>query len=386
MSFSLFAQNLSTEAKLAIKETESTKSGNFQDVIASFYQLAIKNISQDEKTLEFNTTLFSLFKNYDKDILKTRSRKGIDFYQNFQIGGKVNLNSQYNIEGYGASITYSPINDRNKNFVDLTGTYYHTLIDQFENLVNQSIKNITPGLSAGLAGQQLVSLSNDLNQLGSAILSNDMSSAATMPYYTVFIADLDARVAADGIKDLNGSRIAIGMKISDGAGIIARAATASAYIANEKKLYYASLENKPLLTLSADGGFNTDGKFGRGNLGSVFLVGNSVGELDARAKFSYIDTLSTGLIRTNINAKLGYNFKVLKHKDGASYFEIKAYAEYNKILRNALPDEDDETFLANAEIRIRLMEDLWLPITIKYDVENANVLGFLNITYNFGDD
>ncbi|WP_281635842.1 hypothetical protein [Flavobacterium marginilacus] len=67
-----------------------------------------------------------------------------------------------------------------------------------------------------------------------------------------------------------------------------------------------------------------------------------------------------------------------------SCFEIKALGEYTKIYKNVLPDEDDETITANLEFRIRLAKDLWIPITVKYDTERSNFLGFLNITYNFG--
>jgi hypothetical protein len=42
-------------------------------------------------------------------------------------------------------------------------------------------------------------------------------------------------------------------------------------------------------------------------------------------------------------------------------------------------------FSANAEIRLRVAEDLWIPFVIKYDIKNSNFLGFLNITYNFGE-
>ena len=66
-----------------------------------------------------------------------------------------------------------------------------------------------------------------------------------------------------------------------------------------------------------------------------------------------------------------------------SYFEVKVYGEYNAIFNNLIADEKKNNFLANSDIRIRLTDDLWIPITIKYDTDKSNFLGFLNVTYNF---
>ncbi len=109
--------------------------------------------------------------------------------------------------------------------------------------------------------------------------------------------------------------------------------------------------------------------------------------MDLRAKFAYADTTALNMPRTAFNAKAGWNFKILKNKaDNKSVFELKFYGEYNKIFRNALPDEEENNILADADIRLRITDELWLPFTIKYDTKNSNFLGFLNVTYNFGDD
>jgi hypothetical protein len=117
------------------------------------------------------------------------------------------------------------------------------------------------------------------------------------------------------------------------------------------------------------------------------LQGNKNGnkEIDLRAKLTYQDTISTNsLPRVDFKTTAGINFKISKSKDNISFFEVKAALEYNAILKNALENEKKDNFFANTEIRIRLTNDLWLPLIIKYDLENANFLGFLNLSYNFG--
>jgi hypothetical protein len=158
------------------------------------------------------------------------------------------------------------------------------------------------------------------------------------------------------------------------------------------------IDAKPLWTVSADGTANKNANFSKASLGTVFLKGSEKGwyEIDTRAKLTIDDTLSTPtlpnarligstttLTRSTFNFKVGVNFKVLRDSANRSLFEIKTYGEYNSILKHKLPDEEKDTFLANADFRIRLANDLWMPITVKYDTKNANLLGFLNVTYNF---
>ena len=45
--------------------------------------------------------------------------------------------------------------------------------------------------------------------------------------------------------------------------------------------------------------------------------------------------------------------------------------------------EKKDVFTANADIRIRIIENLWIPLTVKYDLNKKNFLGFLNVALNF---
>ena len=42
-----------------------------------------------------------------------------------------------------------------------------------------------------------------------------------------------------------------------------------------------------------------------------------------------------------------------------------------------------DKFMANADLRLRIFENFWLPLTIKYDLDKGKFLGFLDIEFNF---
>jgi len=48
-----------------------------------------------------------------------------------------------------------------------------------------------------------------------------------------------------------------------------------------------------------------------------------------------------------------------------------------------MEDEKNNQFLANADIRVRVLMNLWVPLILKYDVNNGKFFGFLNISFNF---
>ncbi len=104
--------------------------------------------------------------------------------------------------------------------------------------------------------------------------------------------------------------------------------------------------------------------------------------MDIRAAVTYADTVLTNKItQVKFKSSAGFNMSLLRDGD-KSLLEFKPYLEYNRILRNPLPDEKKDVFLANADIRIKISEQLWLPLTLKYDIEKENFLGFINISLN----
>lgn len=349
-----------------IQANEDSKSGNYKDVLSSFFQLAAKDLAGDNKSIEFNSTLFALKAKAHKEETLNYDNYRQYFARNFQFNLKVKLDSIFSYDGFNGGVTYALVNGRDKHVADFANSELHVL---FEQLSGELASQIGP-----------LSASHPMGEISSTIqkiLSKDPTVAFTPNEAIIrdkMYAATDAKLftAPVTLKDKT---------------VVKNTPEMVAALHRLRTQYYTDMESKPLWTVAADGTANRDGKFDSAALGSVFLYGNKAGwnEIDVRAKFTYSDSLEVGgLPRTTLNAKAGMNFKIGKKANQKSFFEIKLYGEYNAILKNELPDEARETILANADFRIRIADDLWIPITVKYDTENANFLGFLNVTYNFG--
>lgn len=358
-----------------LKLDENSKSGNYKDILTSFYQLAIKDFSNEEKSIGFNSTLFALKLKSNPELLKDENYVKSTFSRNFQFNFKLDLNTDFKYKGFTGGITYAPINNRDKTLANFEGTKIDKIYSEFNNLLEYIISELNKEITDD---KLILNKSLELNNLQIAV--NEIktikknSSNSTNAYVQKILKKLNPQIEKMGYSDENG----VAIKNSESLLI---------YINNTTESYYKEIQSKGMLTLTTDGTANESGKFNKTSFGLTYLKGNKEGwnEIDLRAKFVYADTLETvHLPRTEFNTKLGWNFKFGNNFNNQSYLEIKAVAEYNKVFKNKLPDEEDEVYTGNAEFRIRITDELWIPFIVKYDIKNSNFLGFLNVTYNFG--
>lgn len=364
------------KAKAAIAEiAEKTKSGNYKDIFSSFLQLAGTQLTGDEKTIDFNSTLFELRSKVNPELHKDVNYIKETFYRNFQFNLKLNLNQDFKYQGFTGGFTYAAYNGRDKSVVEF-GKEFDGMFTEFNKGLGRAQAKIVSGImtDAALTMAQKTAKLQDFND---NVVKQYINRQP--------IISADAQLVSDFTNALTNETLTY--RTADGK-------TFSNYkdlldgIHGYMTDFYKEVEGKPLFTIAADGTSNEEGKFNKASFGMVYLQGikGASSEIDLRAKLIYADTLETQhLPRTALNAKGGINIKVGKDSKKESYFEVKAQAEYNKIFNNLLPDEEEEMFSANAEIRLRVAEDLWIPLVVKYDIENSNFLGFLNITYNFGE-
>jgi hypothetical protein len=356
-----------------VEINENSKSGNYKDILTSFYQLAVKDFSGEEKSIGFNSTLFALKSKADPNLLKDKDYIEATFSRNFQFNFKVDLNKDFKYAGFTGGISYAPINNRDRTLANFRGTPLETKYTDLSGFL--STAQVAIGnqiiLDATISDKK-----KTLELLQDAVdeildYKSDLSSIEN-PYINKILGEIDSQIAAKGYVDTN-------MKaITNSSGLMA-------HLNELSEDYYKELQSKGLLTITTDGTSNESGKFNKASFGIAYLKGNKEAwnEIDLRAKLVYADTLVTDhLPRTAFNAKVGWNFKFGNDYKKQSYLEIKAVAEYNKIFNNLLPDEEEEVYSGNAEIRIRITDDLWIPFIVKYDIEKANFLGFLNVTYN----
>ena len=345
--------------------TDNSKSGNYKEVLSNLFQLGTSNLTGPNKSVEFNSTLYGIKSIFCDSITTDIVFSKQKFSRNFEFNTKLNFDEQFNYKGFSGGITYALINQRDKDVAYFAKTAleleYKFWISELSKIYDKLVSELDK------TGDKKFSKKIEAINIASSILTNKEFDkieelSKSNPYFDKIITEFENRNKSIKLKD---------------------------YIAKIHELRdkeYSDLEKKALWTVSLNGTTNDKGNNKKLTFGTVFLQGFKNLELDIRSNLIYSDTLiEKSVQRLELRNSAGLNYKMFKRNE-QSVFEIKLYMEYNSILKNQLADEKKNTFLASSDFRIRVTKDIWIPLTIKYDIEKSNFLGFLNITYNFGKE
>lgn len=347
------------------QQNENSKSGNYKDILASFYQLATTNLTGDEKSIEFNSTLFALKAKANPELMQDVNFVKERFSRNFQFNFKVNLDDNLSYTGFSGGFSYAIINERDRQLAVLTSTLYGENYNNFMTVIEEIQSELLTNLTAVNRQQEIELIEKATEDIINGLSYED---TATNKYYSAISNRFKEKVQTNSAFEAK--------EVKD-------FVTAFKQLKSDE---YNAIDAKPLWTVAAEGTADGDGKFNQASIGTVFLKGNKAAsnEIDIRALLKYADTVAVNpMQRLDLTSTAGVNFKLARGKQNVSFFELKAAMEYKAVFKNRLEDEKQHQFFGNAEIRVRIAEDLWFPIMIKYDIENSNFLGFLNVSYNF---
>lgn len=367
LSLNSLAQTTLTKEQVLheFQKNENSKSGNYKDILASFYQLATTNLTGDDKSIEFNSTLFALKAKANPELMQDVNFVKEGFSRNFQFNFKVNLDDNLSYTGFSGGFSYAIINERDKQLAVLTKTTYGKNAENFLKVIEEIQSELLNNLTSVNRQQEVDLIEEAANDIMTGISYED---TATNKYYSAISNRFKEKVKTNSAFEAK--------EVKD-------------FVTALKQLKsneYNAIDAKPLWTVAADGTADADGRFNQASIGTVFLKGNKAAsnEIDIRALLKYADTVAVNpMQRLDLTSTAGVNFKLARGKQNVSFFELKAAMEYKAVFKNRLEDEKQHQFFGNAEIRVRIAEDLWFPVIIKYDIENSNFLGFLNVSYNF---
>lgn len=352
----------STQAKDVIRTADNLKSGNWNDVLTNFFQLGFRDLTGDHRSFNFKSTLFALKLKTDSSLLVDTNYVRHTFDRNFQFNFGLNLDQNYKFNGFSTGATWAIINKRDSTLISFIGKPEDKWFDEASkdlasqfNAFDAFLRNDTDGLSD--ADKKL--------EASTKMAFNEM--AKTNKY--------DIKLLPER----------------------ARSFFSKATADNYNKViesYNKALEEtrtKPLLTFGFNGIFKNQSHFfdsARAEL--IYLQGlKKEGkniEVDIRTHFEAKDTtINNKRYRTKFGVSGGFNFTLIANKENKqqSILEFKSYIEYNSITGELLPGENRSTFLANADLRLRIFDGFWIPVTIKYDLRKSNFLGFLNVAFNW---
>ncbi|GGI24575.1 hypothetical protein [Pedobacter mendelii] len=334
-----------------IKNAENLKSGNYKDVLYSFFQLAAKDLTGQNKSFGFNSTLFAIKLKLDSTLNRDYNLKNQNFARNFQFNFKLNLDTAFKFKGFTSGFTFAIVNQRDHQLADFSESYLgKVLYPLLDTIQKQSSAYTAFIVNQNLSREKRVALLTEMQSGIDSLFTNYTLSYLPEAFFN------GLKYPAGLISSLRKIDV-----ISDS--------------------LYKELDKKWLWTIKGNASSNKTGRFNRANLETIILKGKKP-ELDIRAGVYYADTLvKSRLSRFVVYSSAGFNLPLLITKR-TNIIEFKPYLEYTQILKNLLPNEENYRFLANADLRFRITEGLWLPLTLKYDLKNGNFLGFLNVSIN----
>ena len=109
-------------------------------------------------------------------------------------------------------------------------------------------------------------------------------------------------------------------------------------------------------------------------------------ELNIRSQLQLVDdTLKVGqdLKRAIFNFEPGINLVINTKTTKKSYLELKFSGGYFHNFGTLYANEDRDQVFVNGTVRVRIMNDIWIPFEVKYDPKNGNLFGFINVRANF---
>ncbi len=368
LSISSNAQN---KKIAAIITADSLASGNYKDVLTSFFQIAFDKLTGKDKELKFSSNPYAVMMKANPDLEIDYNYKKNRVLRNLNFNFSLKLDTSYRFNGFSSGISYALINKRD-----------FTVYNEFIRLAidkNAEFNKLQNGISQALSGIEDADLKKRFREQGNKLLNDESYT------YDKLDDDIKQRVLKI-LTDSNLTRIVKLIKNNSTANIAK--SCRDGY--NEVK---KSFQSKPLLLLSiTDTTAKDEFLFSNITLKAEYLKGFGMSkpganwELNIPATVNFVDDISlTGrdLKRSVFRIEPGINL-VIRNSDAAhSFLEMKFSSEYTHIFSQLYPNEKKDSFTFNGIFRIKIINDIWIPLRFKYDPQNGNVLGFLSVKYNF---
>ncbi len=368
LSISSHAQNKKIAAVIT---ADSLASGNYKDVLTSFFQLAFDKLTGKNKELKFSSNPYAVMMKANPDLEIDYNYKKNRVLRNLNFNFSLKLDTSFRFNGFASGISYALINKRD-----------FTVYNEFIRLAidkNAEFNKLQNGISQALSGIEDADLKKRFREQGNKLLNDELYT------YDKLDDDIKQRVLKI-LTDSNLTRIVKLIKNNSTANIAK--SCRDGY--NEVK---KSFQSKPLLLLSiTDTTAKDEFLFSNITLKAEYLKGfgkskpGANWELNIPATVNFFDDISfTGrdLKRSVFRIEPGINL-VLRNSDAAhSFLEMKFSSEYTHIFSQLYPHEKKDSFTFNGIFRIKIINDIWIPLRFTYDPQNGNVLGFLSVKFNF---
>ena len=354
-----------TNVKDSIRTAADLKTGNSQDVLISFFQLAFDDITSDKKSLKFQSSLFAIKAKTDSDLWIDINYLKEKFSRNLVLSISPTFDSSYKFKSNTFAFKYAIVNNRDKTVFDFsmpTDMIFEKLkkaiLEEYATSFSDGTRNTNYRLALNFFIDEeeegrtpIDKLPEDFKQL--------LKSKSQKTIFQKFTPDQFRNYLRDQYRSL------------------------AKYV-----------ENRGLLTVEgAFSSFNNGRLFSGINLNSQYLKGlipenkKTNIELNIKASLDFSDDTANvklnDLNRQVFNFSGGFNWIILRNSRSKSLLEFKGAVSYFNVLKGGYAGETKNLFAGEGTIRLRITNDIWLPVQINYNPKNGDVFGFLSVRSNF---
>ena len=360
---------------------DSIQSGNSKDILTSFFQLAFNNLTGKSREFNFSSSPYAIMLKKNPDLsIDTKYKKYTPLRKmNISIG--VRLDSSFYFNGFSSGFKYALVDK-----TDITASRIfaeraksnelNKERDKLVNLLSQYFRdNFTP-LPVDTNSQQYKSameFKENVTRLGKvpfATLDDNFKKVVkkvTSDNSLNTINDVFKNKADSSFKDMDIARF---------------------------EALKNSMKKNLLWTIGISDTTYKD-KFQFANISVVSEIskglfdpepGDNNIEFTGKAAYNFLnDTLKKGrnLKREIFTAEGGLNWIIRDRSTDKSFIETKFSTTYYHNLASIYNGEKRDSLTLNGTIRFRLIDDIWIPLEIKYDPKSGNIFGLLNIKANF---
>ena len=348
-----------------IRTAADLKTGKSQDVLASFFQLALEDITGSEKTLRFQSSLFAIRAKTDSTLLVDTSFLRQTHARNFVFSIAPSLDTGFHFISNTIGLKYALVNNRDKAIFNFTLPDENEWINIQRSLLNEYAQQ----LALGVGDPKYMLARNFFAD------RNDEEEKRTS-WRNVPAAFKKMLVAA-----LANSRTF-------------RFSTPESF-RDTLSLEYARLaryvENRSLWTLASAITNERSGRFSSFSLATEFLKGMMKNnsrmnlELNLTGRFTWEKDSSRGhqAGRQLFSGAVGGNWIIIKNRRSQSLLELKMALAWEQVIRGKYEKEKRSVLTGLGTVRLRITNEWWIPIDFRYDPLSGNVFGFLSVKTNF---
>jgi hypothetical protein len=350
---------------------DSLATGNYKDVLNSFFQFAFEKMTSPNKELKFTGTPFAVMAKLDTTLLVDTLYTKYRTLRNLNYMFSLRLDTSFKFNGFASGIKYAIINKRDET---VSRAFLNTLRNHakskqlfaLNDLILAKISTMPNPANAIMeytGFRQGVTNFNGLSQsLQDTILAVAASSDATRELGETLKRNSDFNLAQTADSIYQDLRSNFNQNLLWTVGV-----TDTTY--KDQMMFSNIVIHTELIK-----GLNK------------FSESKNDLELNIRSQLQLADDtlqLKRDLKRAIFSFEPGINWAIKTRHTRKSYLELKFSGGYYYNFSQLYAGEERNGLFFNGTIRLRVMNDIWVPVEIKYDPKNGNIFGFINVRANF---